>query len=513
MKPYRDITGITLMSAYSPVYNDAGEITAVVGIDLDLNKLLKLMLTDKLFISQKDLEDNKSKNGFEGFLFIVDSKGTIIAFPKEYSELFSLPDNYSDLHYISQQFQTKLSDSSNPVVKKFAKKIQTKKQGIETINLNGVNFYAGFSEIKSTNWKLGFIVSEERLIAPAIKTRSEMNNIERYIRRHSILLTASFVILTIILTLLFFRKFVFAPIRKIRSEVKRLGKGDFDIKISEEGVKEISEFASVFNYLGKELRDYMENLKKEISARERIEAEVKIAAGIQMSTLPELGEEFLRKEFDLSAKLLPALEASGDFYDFFYVSDNKIAILVADVAGKGIPAAFYMAMSKILLKSICMQEPDNPSRVLARVNNLLSQDNRSNMFLTVFIFYYDISTGKITYSNAGHHCSYSLLSNGNIKSFGLLNDMAIGFSTNVKYESRSEVMKLGEKIVLYTDGVVEASNPENKMYGDKKFEKFLAENHKSSCDKLSDNIITEIINYEKDRRFDDITVVIFQRNK
>jgi phosphoserine phosphatase RsbU/P len=231
-----------------------------------------------------------------------------------------------------------------------------------------------------------------------------------------------------------------------------------------------------------------------------------------MSTLPELTKEFLRKEFELSAKIIPALEASGDFYDFFYITDNRIAVLIADVAGKGIPAAFYMAMSKILLKSICMQEVDDPSRVIARVNKLLSQDNRSNMFLTAFLFYYDIDSGEIMYANAGHHCSYLLSSKGKVRPFGLLNNMAIGFADNAEYDSESLKLEAGEKVVLYTDGVIEASNPEGVMYGENCFEELLKNNYSFDCQKLSDRIVNEIINYEKNKRFDDITVVVLQKN-
>ena len=511
MKPYRDITDVTLLTAYCPVYDINGKISAFVGVDLDLGKLLGRMLTDKLLITQ-DEHFNKNITGFKGFLFIVGNKGTIIAFPGEYTELFSLPKNYSNLQYLSQQFETKLSDSSDPIVKLFTNEMLNNNNGIKSINLKGDNYYVGFSKIESTDWKLGFVVSEERLIAPARKTRTKMVATEKYISKHSILVTVFFLFFTILFALFFFRKFVFIPIRKIRKEVKRLGKGNFDIKVSEEGVKEIAEFASVFNYLGKELREYIENLKNEIIAREKIETEIKIAADIQMSTLPELTEEFLRKEFELSAKIIPALDASGDFYDFFYITENRIAVLIADVAGKGIPAAFYMAMSKILFKSICMQEIDDPARVMARVNKLLSQDNRSYMFLTVFLFYYDIDSGEITYANAGHHCSYLLNSKGGLMPFGLLNNMAIGFDDNAEYDSESLKLQAGEKVVLYTDGVIEASSPEGVMYGENCFEEFLKNNYSFDCQKLSDLIVNEIINFEKNKRFDDITVVVLQKN-
>jgi hypothetical protein len=511
MRPYKDITGVTLLSAYSSVYGADGEILATVGVDLDLEKLLARMLTDRLLVTQAELKYHDSSKVFEGFPFIVGARGIIVVFPKEYAHLFSLPENYSELQYLSDKFKTKLSNSKNPKIKDFAKKMHEQDMGFELLNLGGENYYLGFCRIKSTDWKLGFVVNEERLIAPIKKTQIKMEKISTYIILLFIIVTVVFLIFAIIATLLFFRKYLLSPIMKMRTEIKKMGKGNFDIDIPETSVKELAELASAFSYLGKELTDYMESLKNEISAREKIETEIKIAADIQMLNLPQVGAEFEKNEFELSAKLFPAQKTSGDFYDFFYITENKIAVVIVDVSGKGLSAAFFMAMSKTLLKSICMQEKDDPSRVFTRVNKLISQDNRSYMYFTGFLFYYDLLTGKVTYANAGHHSAYLLNSNGKIKEFGLLNNLALGFMGNELYEKEERVLDFGDKIILYTDGVTDATNSAGIMYGEERFKDFLRNNHELSCDILTNKIIQEIADFEGDNQFDDITVIIFQK--
>ena len=292
-----------------------------------------------------------------------------------------------------------------------------------------------------------------------------------------------------------------------------MGEGEFGIRFREEGLVEMSELGATFNYLGKELRAYMKNLKDEIKVRQQIETEVKIAAGLQLSFLPKVDKSFERSEFSMAAKLSSAKEASGDYFDFFYLDDNKITLIIADVVGKGIPAAFYMGMVKTLLKNICYQEKEDPAKALNRVNRILSQDNSTLMFVTLFICYYDIKTGKMRYANAGHHEAICISKTGVYRQFGTMKGIAIGVTDQRKYISRKTIINKGDTVVLYTDGVIEAVSPNEEDYGEVRFKQLLIENRRLSSENLANKIIESVREFEHDKRYDDVTVITLRRSE
>ena len=205
---------------------------------------------------------------------------------------------------------------------------------------------------------------------------------------------------------IFFATTVTRPIRMLSDIVKKMGKGNFNIKIKEQGSLEVTELIKSFNYLGEELQEYIKNLEIEIKTRQKVEDDIRVAAGIQLSLLPEVTSKFKSEEFSLSAQLDPAKDVSGDFYDFFYLGEDKIVLVLADVSGKGIPAAFFMALSKTVLRNVCENETD-PAVALSKTNNILSTNNTECMFVTIFLVYYDIKTGKADFANAGHHENHS----------------------------------------------------------------------------------------------------------
>ncbi|HJO93922.1 MAG TPA: SpoIIE family protein phosphatase [Victivallales bacterium] len=261
----------------------------------------------------------------------------------------------------------------------------------------------------------------------------------------------------------------------------------------------------------KELRISFSKLRKEIETRKKVENEIKIAAEIQRSILPKITSKYQKPEFTLSAELEPAKDAAGDFYDFFYMADGRLALILADVSGKGITAAIFMTFAKTVLKNICQNEKD-PSDALKKANNILATDNDQCMFVTVFLCYYNIETGEIIYANAGHHEAV-ILNDKSISTFGTSNNMALGVMENEEYSSESKKLSTGDSIICYTDGVTEAISPEVKEYGEKKLYKLLKKNRSLKPSELSNAIIKDVKDFEERNRFDDITVLIFKRNE
>ncbi|MFA5362646.1 MAG: SpoIIE family protein phosphatase [Candidatus Omnitrophota bacterium] len=214
------------------------------------------------------------------------------------------------------------------------------------------------------------------------------------------------------------------------------------------------------------VKRFIENLKAETAARERIESELRIAAEIQMSMLPQKFPPFPeRNEFDIFAVMDPAKEVGGDFYDFFFVDKNKLCFVIGDVSGKGVPAALFMAICKTVLKTEAMRGL-SPKDIIYQVNNALCPDNQLCMFVTIFCVILDVETGEIEFTNGGHNPP--LLCSGNVcyEFLDVPKGFVIGAMENVKCENRKIQLKPGDVIFMYTDGVTEAMNPRKKLFSE-----------------------------------------------
>ena len=268
------------------------------------------------------------------------------------------------------------------------------------------------------------------------------------------------------------------------------------------------------NTLDHQVKEKTEELREEIENRKEFEHEIKIAVSIQRSILPKVTDQYLRNEFTLSAKLLPALNAAGDFFDFFYLNEekDKIAILIADVSGKGISAAFFMTLAKTVLRNTCIKSK-SPAAAFNKANKILSTNNVECMFVTAFLYFYDIKTGEFIYANAGHHNAVLLNNNEPCRTFGNLGNLPIGVEHDEKFLNGTGELRTGEKILCYTDGVTEAVSPEDIEFGVENLFHLIEGYQSLSPQRLVDKIIEEVTSYEENSRFDDITIFVFRRNE
>lgn len=342
-----------------------------------------------------------------------------------------------------------------------------------------------------------------------IASINAFNEIERNLMRS---LTCSLILFSVICIIggTWFSSMITKPINSLARGVRQIGTGDFSAKVPEEGTPETRYLASEFNDLGVKLHNYMENLEKEIADRHIYESEIKIAREIQASLVPRVFPT-ARREFDLHAILNPAMVIAGDFYDFFFINEYTLVIVIGDVSGKSVPGAMFMGVTRTLLRSLCTQA-GSPSRVLKFTNNYLCNDNDACMFVTVFLGFYTVNNGCLTYANAGHHQAYRLKSDGTIHEFGKLGNPALGIMPEDTYDSGIEEFKPGDKLVLFTDGITEAFSPQEEMFGEERFKHLLIEYRALQPEILCTEIVTNLNEFQAGDIFDDITMLVLQRN-
>ncbi len=259
-------------------------------------------------------------------------------------------------------------------------------------------------------------------------------------------------------------------------------------------------------------RGLLEKQAADASSRQRIETELNVATQIQADMLPGIFPAFPeRPEFDVYAGMVPAREVGGDFYDYFLVDNDHLALVIADVSGKGVPAALFMVIAKTLLKNAA-QTGLSPKVVLEKVNNQLCENNQAEMFVTVWLGIYEISTGKLIAANAGHE--YPALRRGS-GAFSLVKDrhgFVLAGMEGARYREYELTLAPGDVLFLYTDGVTEATDSSNALYGTERMLEAL-----NSVAGAPPKRLLEAVKESVDRfvgsspQFDDITMLAFQR--
>ena len=294
----------------------------------------------------------------------------------------------------------------------------------------------------------------------------------------------------------------------LSERIKNTGGGDLDYRSEIKTGDEIEELDLSFERMTGELKNYIKSLNQVTAEKERIGAELNVATKIQASMLPRIFPPFPnRGEFDLYGSMLPAKEVGGDFYDFFLVNEDTLAVLIADVSGKGVPAALFMVIAKTLIKNNA-QYGYSPKEVFETVNNILCANNEEGMFVTAFIGYLDIPSGTFTCVNAGHNPP--LIRQGeNFNWLKIKRGLVLAGMEDMFYREEQITLKPGDMVFLYTDGVTEAVNTKNELFSDPRlFE--IANKHKNADLKKFVHVVKEEIDLfaEGAEQADDITMLM-----
>ncbi|MDR3641965.1 MAG: SpoIIE family protein phosphatase [Humidesulfovibrio sp.] len=357
-----------------------------------------------------------------------------------------------------------------------------------------------YTPLPSTGWSLGVFYPRDELLAEVHRQALVSAGIGG----------GAFLALAVLVA--FIARGITQPLRRLTIAAREVAGGNLEAPLPAPlGHDEVAELAFSFGNMQASLRDYIRDLTTATANRERMESELRIAHDIQMGILPKIFPPFPnRREIDLFARLTPAREVGGDFYDFFLIGPDHFCFLVGDVSGKGVPAAFYMAVAKTLIKAVAesTRSGADPGRILSRANDDLALDNDSCMFVTIFCGVLDMNTGEVRYACAGHNPPVLLRAGGAPALLPTRQEPVAGALEGVSYSTDTMSLAPGDWLLLYTDGVTEAMNPAQDLYGERRLLEqsagFGDADAQSICDRLSEDVRVFAAGAEQS---DDITLL------
>ena len=273
---------------------------------------------------------------------------------------------------------------------------------------------------------------------------------------------------------------------------------------------EIEVLSDALLTMASDLKAFMRNLLHETAEKERIGTELNVATKIQADMLPIIFPPYPnRNEVDLYASMTPAKEVGGDFYDFFMVDDRHVAVVVADVSGKGVPAALFMVIGKTLIKDHTVPGAD-PAEVFMKVNNMLCEANGEQLFITAFLGVLDLVTGELKCVSAGHEPPY-IYHDGKWTEHKIKKAFVLAGMEDMKYSTVTLQLEPGDKLFQYTDGVTEATDAHEQLYGDARLDAALNRIGNIPAKELCSSVKADIDAFVGEApQFDDITMLCLE---
>lgn len=464
---YLGADGYLAVTCATPFYDSEG-FAGVAGVSTSLEALSQLVTEDIL--------------GNTNINFALSNKGEVVLSSAK-TGTFAVTEDNKDLR--------------NSVDKIFAKEVVKMTEGksnVSLVSVDGKEYYIAYASMPTIGWSFGSLIERDEVIQPANVAKemiiaqskkfvSTMNSFYMKHVRNILLSLVGIFVLLFWISVVDSKRFV-TPIISLTSGVREIAKGNLDKKLDIKSGDEIEMLADSVNNMTSELKQYMENLSKITADKERIATELNVAKNIQAGMLPSVENSFSdKKEFCLSATMTPAKEVGGDFYDFYMLDEKHLAITVADVSGKGVGAALFMVISKTVLKNFALmaasaysegREPDL-ALIMEQANRQLCENNKENMFVTVFMGILDITTGEFAYVNAGHNPP--LIRHINEGEFSYIRNVKknriIGVSRNSKYLQYRLTLFPGDMLFLYTDGVTEAMNEQKELFNENRLKSTL----------------------------------------
>ena len=259
--------------------------------------------------------------------------------------------------------------------------------------------------------------------------------------------------------------------------------------------------------------NYIKQSQQEHTQLESLKTDLAVAGEIQQAILPRVFPPFPEFDdiLDVAASMTPAKDVGGDFYDFFRIDEDRIGFVMADVSGKGVPAAIFMAVSRTLIRAIGMQG-NAPEDTITRANDLLCKESVNCMFVTVFYAIYNTKTGEVVYCNAGHNSPYLIHANGQVEALPTSTNCMIGAIEGLSFNAGSLQIEMGDMLVTYTDGVNEAVNNSFEEFGDPRLEEALNQLSGKTCHETVDGLLSSVKTFvDGAPQSDDITILSIKR--
>ena len=477
-----------------PVYQD-GKLAAVVGGDLFLDDM------------EQAISDSATDSGFQ---FIVDEKGHVIFSPRTEGILRVVPTAEAvDLRNAgSEDLAAVVKDALNGV------------RVIRPVALEDKECYMTGAPVKNVGWAVVVATYREAVEKPAEMMKPQQREIRaaaeesyrRGITRSGKMITVLLLLLGILalVNALILARRIVRPLNRMTKRIAVLTGEDPAFEMAEEykSGDEIEVLAQSFAELSRRTREYIAENTRITAEKERIGAELNVAARIQADMLPRIFPPFPeRSEFDLYALMDPAKEVGGDFYDFFMIDEDHLALVMADVSGKGVPAALFMVIAKTLIRNRA-QMGGSPAQILSDVNRQLCEHNTSGLFVTVWMAILQISTGKGMAANAGHEHPALRHEGGAFALVEYKHSPPLGLLEEIPVLEHAFELHRGDTLFVYTDGVTEAAQKENQLFGEKRLVDALNSKADTTPEEVLENITERIAEYVGTAaQFDDITML------
>ncbi|MEI7831468.1 MAG: SpoIIE family protein phosphatase [Prolixibacteraceae bacterium] len=483
-EPYFDEGGANiLMTTYSaPFYtyiNGVRTFSGVVTIDVSLEFLTQIMSKVKILDS--------------GYAFLISRNGVIITHPNQ-------------KYVMNESIFTIAKANNQPGMRTVGRNMVQGKSNFASADFKSKykagKLWINYKLLPSSHWSIGVIYPDSEMFASLRK----INIILMILVVFGLSLLAVFITRVI--------NNITKPLKLLANSARLIASGNFNVKLPEiKTHDEMEELCDSFSFMQKELAEYIITLKDTTSAKEKIESELRIAREIQMAMIPHIFPPFPDlPQIDVFAVLKSAKEVGGDLYDFFVIDGDKFCFAIGDVSGKGVPASLFMAVTRTLVRSISDKEV-SPSVIVTSLNKSLSDNNESSMFVTFFLGVLDLKTGLLKYCNAGHNPPVIIRGKGDVVMFEKTKYIPVGLFEDFDYQELSLQLEDGDKIFLYTDGVSEAENADNKLFGDDTLMNIVSQNAKATPRDLIHTMEAEIASHVNGfTQSDDITMMTIVYN-
>ena len=489
-------TGQYCVMCAMPVYVN-GELAAVAGADLFLDNM-------EAYVNSSDESS--------GFVCIVNERGHVVFSPRTEGVFQVRGDEAQDLRSLG-----------NEELAAFIDEALTASTDVQLIEADGVSWYMTGAPIGTVGWSVVNLVDKALTDQPTVRILEQYESISEEavsafgqgISRGRTWITAALMIVTILALAgaLTVSKRIVKPLETMTKRVVSLGGENLQFMMEDtyRTGDEIEALADSFATLSARTLQYVDQVRRVTAEKERIGAELSLATDIQASMLPHIFPAFpMRSEFDIFASMDPAKEVGGDFYDYFLIDDDHLCMVIADVSGKGVPAALFMMASKIILQSVAMMG-FSPAEILRRTNEAICSNNEAEMFVTVWLGILELSTGKLIAANAGHEFP-AIKQPG--EPFALFKDrhgFVIGGMEGARYKEYELRLKPGSKLFVYTDGVAEATSTEKELYGTERMIDALNAAPDAAPQEILKNVRASVDGFVKEaEQFDDLTMLCLE---